>query len=408
MKRSARTVFVSATVAYALYYVCRLSLSVVKGPLVDAGVLTPRELGWIGSALFCSYGVGKLVNGFLADRADLRLFASIGLGGTSLVNLALGWVSGFWIFFALWLLNGWFQSMGAPAFVVSLTRWFSQKERGTYYGLWSASHNLGEAFTFVLTTVVVEHFGWRSGFVGSALLGLFGVGVLLCFFGDRPERKRDVEQISVSTAQRAMLRTFVVWQLALASALMYVARYAINSWGLFYLEKAKAYLAVEASFVISASSISGIVGTVLSGWFSDRWFAGERFQPAILIGALNAVSLLAFVLSPPGWHWLDLVAMIGFGLSIGALICYLGGLMAVDLVSPKAAGAALGVVGIASYLGAGLQDAVSGLLIDAFKRTTAADVVYDFRPVSAFWVAAAVLSTLVTFLTWLTVRRRIS
>jgi len=216
-----------------------------------------------------------------------------------------------------------------------------------------------------------------------------------------------MKRVSAWTEQRAMLRTPVVWQLALASALMYVARYAINSWGLFFLEKAKGYAPVEASFIISASSISGIAGTILSGWFSDRWFAGERFQPAILIGVFNAGSLLAFVLVPPGSRALDLVSMIAFGLSIGALICYLGGLMAVDLVSPKAAGAALGVVGIASYLGASVQDVVSGQLIDAFKRTTAAGTLYDFRPVAAFWVVAAVLSTTVTFFTWITTRRRI-
>ena len=42
-------VFLSATVGYGIYYVCRLSLNVVKKPIVDAGVLTESELGMIGS-----------------------------------------------------------------------------------------------------------------------------------------------------------------------------------------------------------------------------------------------------------------------------------------------------------------------------------------------------------------------
>lgn len=39
--------------------------------------------------------------------------------------------------------------------------------------------------------------------------------------------------------------------------------------------------------------------------------------------------------------------------------------MAVDVAPKNAAGAALGIVGIASYLGAGIQDIVSGYLIKA-------------------------------------------
>ena len=415
MTQTKQSVFLSATFAYSIYYVCRLSLSVVKGSLVDGGVLTPTQLGWIGSALFYSYGVGKLVNGFLADRTDLRKFATFGLLGTALVNLTLGFTTGFWLFFGLWLVNGWCQSMGAPSFVVGLTRWFTTKERGTYYGVWSGSHNLGEALTFVLTTVVVVHFGWRGGFIGSALLGLVGAGILWCFFGDRTERV-SLEKTSVAASasawaeQRAMLRTPAVWEIALASSFMYVVRYAINSWGLFFLQKAKGYAPVEASFIISVSSIAGIAGTVLSGWISDRWFGGDRFKPAILMGMLNTLSLLAFALVPPSWRWLDIAAMAAFGISIGALLCYLGGLMAVDLVSPKAAGAALGVVGIASYIGAGTQDVVSGYLIDAFKTNTGSTGGYNFTPMLVFWLIASFLSVLMTIVSWRTSlhRRRAS
>ena len=42
--------FWGATAAYSLYYVCRMSLSVVKQPLIDSGALTAGQLGIIGSA----------------------------------------------------------------------------------------------------------------------------------------------------------------------------------------------------------------------------------------------------------------------------------------------------------------------------------------------------------------------
>lgn len=59
--------------------------------------------------------------------------------------------------------------------------------------------------------------------------------------------------------------------------------------------------------------------------------------------------------------------------------------MAVDIVPRKATGAALGVVGVASYCAAGIQDVASGWLIDA-HITVAADgtKVYGLRPRGVF------------------------
>ena len=77
--------------------------------------------------------------------------------------------------------------------------------------------------------------------------------------------------------------------------------------------------------------------------------------------------------------------------------------MAVDLVPRKATGAALGIVGMASYIAAGLMNVISGWLIDghAIKDSVTGEVVqYDFTYVSIFWVGAAVVSFLLPILNW--------
>ena len=89
-----------------------------------------------------------------------------------------------------------------------------------------------------------------------------------------------------------------------------------------------------------------------------------------------------------------------FGFSLGALLCYLGGLMAVDICSKRASGAAMGLIGLFSYLGAALQDFVSGWLIDAGARTVDEVVVYDFHRAAAFWIGASVLSLLLAASVW--------
>lgn len=405
--------FLSATLGYGVYYVCRLSMNVVRKPIVDDGVFTESQLGIIGSCLFFVYAVGKLTNGFLADRSNVKRFMSTGLLFSALINLCLGFTESFYAFAVLWGLNGWFQSMGAASGVVSLSRWFEPDRRGTYYGFWSASHNIGEALTFITIALLISWFGWKYGLIGAGLVGLSGFALLWIFMRDTPHSEgyllgekqlessgKEHKTEDFNRAQKAVLRNPAIWILALSSAFMYISRYAVNSWGVFYLEAQKGYDTLDASFIISISSVCGIVGTVFSGLLSDKLFRGSRNVPALIFGLMNVIALCVFLLVPGVHFWLDVIAMILFGLGIGALICFLGGLMAVDIAPRNASGAALGVVGIASYIGAGIQDVMSGLLIEGNKHIVNGVKVYDFTAINYFWIGAALLSVLLATLVW--------
>lgn len=406
--------FLSATLGYGMYYVCRLSLNVVKKPIVEEGVFSETELGIIGSVLFFTYAIGKFTNGFLADRSNINRFMSTGLLVTALVNLCLGFVNSFILFAVLWGISGWFQSMGAASCVVGLSRWFDDKERGSFYGFWSASHNIGEALTFIIVASVVSAWGWRYGFWGAGMVGIVGALVIWQFFHDNPQSKglppvnqpkekkvmTETEAADYNKAQKQVLLMPAIWILALSSAFMYISRYAVNSWGVFYLEAQKGYSTLDASFIISINSVCGIVGTVLSGFVSDKLFGGKRNAPALIFGLLNVVALCLFLLVPGTHLWIDALAMVLFGLSIGVLLCFLGGLMAVDIAPRNASGAALGVVGIASYVGAGVQDVMSGVLIEGHKSMVNGVEVYDFTAINWFWIGAAVLSVLCALMVW--------
>ena len=414
LKRLQWSTFLAATLGYGLYYVCRLSLNVVKKPIVEEGVFSETELGIIGSVLFFTYAIGKFTNGFLADRSNINRFMTTGLLVTALVNLVLGFVNSFILFAILWGISGWFQSMGAASCVVGLSRWFTDKERGSFYGFWSASHNIGEALTFIVVASIVSVLGWRYGFMGAGLVGLFGALIIFLFFHDNPQskglpavnapklkvEKTAQENEEFNRAQKAVLRNPAIWILALSSAFMYISRYAVNSWGVFYLEAQKGYSTLDASLIISISSVCGIVGTMFSGVISDKFFGGRRNVPALIFGLMNVTALCLFLLVPGVHFWIDVTAMILFGLGIGVLLCFLGGLMAVDIAPRNASGAALGVVGIASYAGAGLQDIMNGILIEGNKTPVNGVEVYDFTYINWFWIGAALTSVLLALLVW--------
>ncbi len=432
--------FIAGTLGYSLYYVCRTSLNVMKKPILDSGMLDATQLGIIGSALLFAYAIGKLVNGFIADHCNIKRFMATGLLVSTLANLTMGVIglfgsnnefvgeamipsaAVFVIFAIMWGVNGWSQSMGAPPAIIALSRWFPLSRRGTFYGFFSASHNIGEWLSFIFVGSIVAAAGWQWGFFGSALAGVIGVVVILFMMHDTPESKGlpSIEVLtgekvevkkkdeSVGEIQKQVLCTPAVWILALASAFMYISRYSLNSWGILFLQEAKGFSLETATFIISINALLGIVGTVLAGWMSDVLFKGDRKMPAFVSGILLSISYIIFIYGG-NEYWVNVASMVLFGIAIGVLIAFLGGLMAVDIVPRKATGAALGIVGMASYIAAGLQDVISGWLID--KNMTIVESVnalgevvqdktYDFSSAAIFWIGASIISFLLPILNW--------
>jgi len=97
---------------------------------------------------------------------------------------------------------------------------------------------------------------------------------------------------------------------------------------------------------------------------------------------------------------IDTVSMVLFGLSLGVLLVYLGGLMAVDICSKDASGTVLGIVGITSYLGAGFQDIISGRLIEDGQTIIDGQSHYNFDEAGLLWIGSAVLSLILATLIW--------
>lgn len=221
--------------------------------------------------------------------------------------------------------------------------------------------------------ILVSVAGWQWGFIGSSIAGALGVVVIVFFLHDNPQSKglpaieemaheeTSAEEAKESTGalQKLVLKTPAVWILAGASAFMYIARYAINGWGVLFLQEQKGFSLTEATTIISVNALLGIFGTVLSGWVSDKLFRSDRYIPAFIFGAMNSVALALFLFGGNSWA-VNITAMVLFGISIGVLICFL--------------------------------DEATGQMVQATQ--------YDFTPVAIFWVVASVISFLLPVLNW--------
>lgn len=437
--------FWGVTIAYSLYYVCRMSISVFKKPLIEEGVLTEGELGLVGAAFLFVYAIGKFLNGFIADYCNIRRFMATGLFVSSVVNLLMA-VFGlfnnmlptlviFLAFAILWGMNGLVQSMGSAPGVISLSRWFPLSQRGSYYSLFSISPDIGKGLSYLILGAICGAVGWQFGFLAASIAGLIGATLILITVSDTPESKGlpSVQELSgeqitrtdkkpTKELQKLVFKHPGVWIIAISSAFLYITKNAIDGWGVLFLQKERGLGLEDATMVLTFSVALSIVGTIMAGWLSDVVFRGNRVKPAILAGVTCATSLALFLFVGGGLA-MNIFYVSLFGLSMGVLYCVVAGLMAVDIVPRKATGAALGIVGISSYIAAGLQDITSGYLIQynsLEKLVTYGNVadaqgnminicetvkVYDFGPVSWFWVVAAIISFVLPVLNWKKMKR---
>lgn len=361
-------VFVAMYFGYAFYYFSRKSFTFAMPSMMQDLGFDKSELGIVGSALAITYGISKFLSGMLTDKSNPRFLMGFGLILTGIFNFFFGCSSSILFFIVFWAMNGLFQGWGSPPCARLLTYWYSQKERGTWWGVWNTSHGLGGAIIPMIAVFCAQNWGWRYAlYVPGCLcivMGFFlmirlrdtpqsvGLPPIEDFKGESVIKKTDTgknSSLKEILFQHVLSNKFI-WVLAISYFFVYVIRTAINDWSLLFLVETKGYSLLAAGSCVCWFEVGGIVGSLAAGWASDRIFGGRRGPINVLFSFAVILAIAAFWFSPPGMFLLDsiLLFVIGF-LIFGPQM--LIGLAAVELSSKKAAATATGFVGLPAYLG---------------------------------------------------------
>jgi OPA family sugar phosphate sensor protein UhpC-like MFS transporter len=206
-------------------------------------------------------------------------------------------------------------------------------------------------------------------------------------------------ETKVLTLQFSILRIPAIWVLAASSATVYVTRYAIASWGILYLQEARGYGLADASLFMAMGTIAGIAGCLLYGYASDRYFVARR-PPTNLVFAIAELAGLYLIFFGATDSLTLTAGFILFGIGLNGLVTSLGGLFAIDIAPKKVAGAAMGFIGVFSYLGAAIQENISGALIESGMQVAGDVRTYDFGPAVSFWIGSSIVSMLLAATLW--------
>ena len=424
-------IFYSSFIAYIVYHLCRKNLAVALPSMGEALHLSNTELGLLGASLYLFYGVGKFINGILADRSNVRTFLPTALILSALCNLMFvistvfitpGHVTIFglpsstvllWILAFFWGANGWFQSMGFPPVAKSLSYWFSTSERGTKWSLWSTSHQLGVFAAVMISGFAIEHFGWQAAFyVPSAICILTGLW-LYDRLRDKPqtlglpdvEKYRNEPAVIVNKDEqdnRPYLQVFkenilcnpIMWMLAISYIFVYIVRFGTEDWLVKYLVEVKGDSLTLASSKLSSLALIGAFGAIGAGVISDKVYKGNRTPINIVFLICLVISLLAFANNQSSTLDFLYAAMIGMFTAGPQLL--IGGICAVESSSRKVASASIGFTGVFGYIGAVLSSTGTGSMVDKF----------GWNGAIGFWILSAAICIILCIAMWIIQAKR--
>lgn len=365
-------------ISYTMYFLVRQNFSLAM-PFIEGSLsFSKTEIGIIMTSSLFVFGVGKFVNGFFSHLLRPKVFLSLGLIGSSLMNIAFSKVSTLVGFSIIWSFNAFFQSIAWPQCVRLMSEWYSPTQLGTRWGLVSMANQAGSFLVFVFFTFLIESYGWRASFFIPGMAGIIaGLVILalplevpkqlgLCSMEERHGLEIDLSasadtnfrQVGWSILKEIFTNKFL-WYVSLATFFIYIVKTGFCSWAPTYLKEAKGLGIKSVGFNMGIFEFAGAFGGLIAGWLSDKVFKGRRGHVGVIYLGGMVVLLTALWLAPINVLGLDAVLLAGLGFVLfGPQV--MAGAASVDLSSKKAAVAANGFVGFFSYFGSSV---VSGVLL---------------------------------------------
>src|SRR3954470_11117442 len=302
---------------YTSYYFCRYNFAYANKAISDEFGFTKSDMGTILSMQFVAYGCGQIINGLLTDRIGGKRAMLFGAVGTIAVNVLFG-VASFWgmlsLFTLLCGLNGYVQSFGAPGFIKINSSWFSEKQRGTFAGIFGFIINLGRLAANKLLPLLLAGFAlgslvqippqhWRWLFwvpagIASVVAIVFAfvvkdtpeeAGFTALFKGEADHADVDVRS-EIGVVFKQIVTNRVVWVIAAAYACTGAVRQAVDQWFPVYFQEVHHLEMTGPKFQWLGYLIPLVAssGSLLSGWVSARFFNPRRAPVPAAIYFLEA------------------------------------------------------------------------------------------------------------------------
>ncbi|WP_310674447.1 MFS transporter, partial [Burkholderia multivorans] len=168
------TVLLLLALGLMISFVDRTSMSAALADhrFVAHFALTNVERGWLGSAMFWSYGLLQMPMGWLVDRYGVKWPYSVCFLLWCLAAAATGLVTTLSALILVRLVIGAAEAVVVPATYRYLADHFDETRKGTALGIYSIGGKMGPALGAPLAAWLIAASSWNAMFVITGLAGL--------------------------------------------------------------------------------------------------------------------------------------------------------------------------------------------------------------------------------------------
>nr|WP_246524014.1 MFS transporter [Neoroseomonas eburnea] len=323
--------------------------------------LTADGLAALTGAFPAAFALAMLPVGVALDRYGVKPTALVLLAIAGTGSLLGAVAAGPWSMLVAQLVLG----IGCSGMLMCPVTYAAKMLPPERFGLWGgviqAFGNTGMLLSASPLALLVEHAGWRAGYLACALLALgAAVAVSTVVRGAPPamqarrsiaEDARDVVALGLSRELRAP----IVIAFASFAAVLGVR----GLWGGPWLMEVKGLARVPAGNILLFCTVALILGPAVAGMLERRFQRVRRLLLAM--GHLGAAAAILLMVAGGALGWgvaADAVLLTAFGLLISLqVICFA---LVRSAVPPERAGRALSAMNVSFFGGAAVLQAVSG------------------------------------------------
>jgi OPA family glycerol-3-phosphate transporter-like MFS transporter len=398
---------------YAFMYMARYNLDT----LATAEVITKAQKSQISGWGFFIYAASLFISGPLIDRIGGKKGMIGAALGAAIFNTLMGWalylhLHGTEMNLVMWLtlfysLNMFFQSFGAISTIKVKSFWFHVRERGTFGAIFGTLISLGVYFAFDWTESIAKAVKiqgpekasafrefmqsvfalegatipafWLIFFIPAGLLIAWAL-IDLILIKDSPDTagfprlethdashgESHLEIRSWFAVIKSILTNKVILMIGVIEFTSGVLRDGVMKWyRLFVNDTGLGVDLIQTNWGLCAA-VTGIVGSFLAGWASDKFFQSRRAPVAGICQVAMALAVLAMIFT------LYFGANSAMTMGISALVIMMAvigvhsimsGTATADFGGRKGAATATGVADGFSKLGSSFQEFVLGAII---------------------------------------------
>lgn len=293
---------------YYILFMITLVLTLATGDRATLSVAGPEmqkelgisavEIGYLFSAFSWAYVISMTPAGWVADKIGSKRAMFLGILLWSVMTVLMGLVS--YITFVvpalliLRFLLGVCESPVGPSAGRIIAAWFPSQERGVAGAIFNSAQYASLAIFTPLMAWLCHAFGWDHVFI---VMGVIGIVIAFCwskFFhvpmkhpGINSEEMEylkeggalvELDTVTNVKGERKRAGLQEIAQLFKSRMLIgiFIGQYCISAitwffmtWFPIYLVKERGMSILQAGFMASVPAICGLVGGILSGFFSD-------------------------------------------------------------------------------------------------------------------------------------------